>query len=108
MYKRQAAIRYIAGLITAHTRASDVSFRYGGDEFAIILPDTSLAAGKNFAERLRIIIEQNPLLINDNRIELSISAGIVCYDNEENAQQLVQRADAKLYQSKNDGRNRVS
>ncbi len=103
-----AAIRYIAGLITAHTRSSDTSFRYGGDEYAIILPDTSLSAGRDFAERLRMIIEQNPLQIDGNRIELTISAGVVCYDNEETAQLLVQKADSKLYQSKQDGRNRVS
>ena len=103
-----AAIRYIAGLITAHTRSYDTSFRYGGDEYAIILPDTSLSAGMDFAERLRMIIEQNPLQIDGNTINLTISVGIVCYDNEETAQLLVQKADAKLYQSKQDGRNRVS
>jgi len=103
-----AAIRYIAGLIMAHTRSSDTSFRYGGDEYAIILQDTSLSAGRNFAERLRMIIEQNPLQIDGNTINLTISVGVVCYDNEETAQLLVQKADARLYQSKQDGRNRVS
>jgi len=103
-----AAIRYIAGLITAHTRSSDISFRYGGDEYAIILQDMSLSAGRDFAERLRMIIEQNPLQIDGQRIDLTISVGVACYDNEETAQLLVQKADAKLYQSKQDGRNRVS
>ena len=103
-----AAIRYIAGLIMAHTRSSDTSFRYGGDEYAIILQDTSLSAGRDFAERLRMIIEQNPLQIDDKTIALTISVGVVCYDNEETAQLLVQKADARLYQSKQDGRNRVT
>lgn len=103
-----AAIRYIAGLITAHTRSSDTTFRYGGDEYAIILQDTNLSAGREFAERLRMIIEQNPLQIDGSIIVLTISVGVVCYENEETAQMLVQKANARLYQSKQDGRNRVS
>jgi len=55
-----------------------------------------------------MIIEQNPLQIDGKRIELTISVGVACYDNEETAQLLVQKADARLYQSKQDGRNRVS
>jgi len=103
-----AAIRYIAGLITAHTRSADTSFRYGDDEYATILQDMSLSAGRDFAERLRMIIEQNPLQIDGKRIGLTISVGVACYDNEETAQLLVQKADARLYQSKQVGIYHIS
>jgi len=102
-----AAIRYVGGLIMAHTRTSDAAFRYGGDEFSLILQDTDLTAGMDLAERLRRIVEQNPLLIDEKKLDLTISLGVVCFDGETIAGELVQKADTKLYQAKNEGRNRV-
>jgi len=102
-----AAIRYAAGLMMANTRASDTSFRYGGDEYAFILPDTLLPTGRDLAERLRKIIEQNPLTVGDNTINLTLSLGAVCFDNENTAGELVEKADIRLYQAKREGRNRV-
>lgn len=102
-----AAIRYIGGLIMAHTRSSDTAFRYGGDEYALILHDTDLAAGRELAERLRSIVERSPLHIDKTRIDLTISLGVICYNDEESSGELVQKADINLYQAKNDGRNRV-
>ena len=103
-----AAIRYVAGLLLAHTRSIDTAFRYGGDEYALILQDTNLSAGHELAERLRRVVEQNPLIIDHRRINLTISLGVVGYNNETLPSLLVQKADSKLYQSKHDGRNRTS
>ena len=100
-----AVIRYIAGQLRAHTRSSDNAFRYGGDEFALILPDTDLATGRNLGERLRKIMEQNPLFMDGAGIPLAISLGIVEYQDEKTASELVYRADQKLYQAKSEGRN---
>ena len=102
-----AAIRYAAGQILAHTRASDTAFRYGGDEYALILQDTDLSTGRDMAERLRKVIEQNPLTIDDKTIRLTASLGVMDFNNEMSAGELVQKADARLYQAKNEGRNRV-
>ena len=102
-----AAIRYAAGLMMANTRSSDTSYRYGGDEYAFILPDTSLPAGRDLAERLRMIIRHNPLTIDGTTIKLTLSLGVVCFDNEKTAGELVEKADARLYQAKKEGRNRV-
>ena len=103
-----AAIRYIGGQILAHTRSSDTSFRYGGDEYALILQDTDLSTGREMAERIRRVIEQNPLQIEDLTIQLTVSLGIVEFCNETSSSEMVKKVDAKLYQSKNEGRNKVS
>lgn len=102
-----SAIRYVAGLMLAHSRSSDTAFRYGGDEYALILHDTDLTAGRELAERLRKVVEQNPLVINHQRISLTVSLGVVCYDNETSASEIVQKADSCLYQAKQNGRNRI-
>lgn len=101
------AIRYVSGLILANTRVSDISFRYGGDEYAVILPDTDLTQACELAERLRSTIEQNPLLIGDSKIELTLSMGVIRFDGDVSAAEMVKKVDLKLYQAKKEGRNRV-
>ena len=102
-----SAIRYVAGLMLAHSRSSDTAFRYGGDEYAVLLHDTDLTAGRELAERLRKVVEQNPLIINHQKISLTVSLGVVCYDNETSASEIVRKADSCLYQAKQNGRNRI-
>ena len=100
-----AVIRYIAGQLTAHTRSSDTAFRYGGDEYALILQDTDLPTGRILGESLRRIIERNPLVMDGTEIPLTVSLGIIDYHDEKTAGELVQKADTKLYQAKSEGRN---
>ena len=101
------AIRYVSGLIMANTRVSDISFRYGGDEYAVIMPDTHLTQARELAERLCRTIEQNPLFISDNRIDLTISIGVISCGGDSSASEMVRKADLRLYQAKREGRNRV-
>jgi diguanylate cyclase (GGDEF)-like protein len=102
------AIQHIGRILAQHIRASDYAFRYGGDEFAIMLPDTDAAGGKELAERLRVIIENNPMHLEGEEIRLTISMGVVSYaDPIDDATELVQAADARLYESKEKGRNCV-
>jgi diguanylate cyclase (GGDEF)-like protein/PAS domain S-box-containing protein len=103
------AIRHIGHLLTTHTRVSDYTFRYGGDEFAIILPDTDITGGKELAERLRLVVEKNPMVLHGEEVKLTISLGVSSYtDQIVDAMEMVQDADARLYESKNRGRNLVS
>ncbi len=102
-----AALRFVAGHMMGHTRSTDVCFRYGGDEYAVILPNTKLTEGKKIAEKLRFIIAECPLVIDKSTISLTISLGIVGFDNETIASNLVEKADAKLYQAKHEGKNLV-
>lgn len=102
-----AVIRYLGGQLLAYTRSSDFAFRYGGDEYALILQDTDLSSGKIIGERLRRLIEQNPPVIEGTTIPLTISLGIVEFQDEKTNDELVCKADKKLYQAKTEGRNRL-
>lgn len=87
----------LAQTITANIRQSDIAFRYGGEEFCIILPETGEDA-QEFAERLRLKVLEN--------IKLTISAG-VAYHPYKTDIGLVERADTALYEAKGSGRNKV-
>lgn len=103
------ALVHIAGLIRETLRRLDIPCRYGGEEFAVILPDTSLATAVSVAERLRARIEETPLAVADKKLQLSVSVGAASYllGGETSPEQLVKRADHYLYQAKQDGRNCV-
>jgi len=101
------AIKYIANLLTAHARASDSVFRYGGDEYALIMPDTSYAGGFELAERLRTIVENNPLHLGDNLVNMTISVGISTYGSHTEPKHMILEADNNLYVCKHEGKNRV-
>lgn len=94
-------------MIAANTRSSDSSFRYGGDEFALILPATALDNGKLQAERLRHAVETTPFQTDGVLIQLTISLGVACFTGELSPRQLIEEADARLYEAKQKGRNQV-
>ncbi len=102
-----AVIRSIADHLKAHTRSSDFAFRYGGDEFSLILQDTDLISGRIIGDRLRRMIEESPVLIEGTGIPTTVSLGIVDYHDERTSSALVNRADKMLYQAKSEGRNRL-
>jgi len=100
-------IRSIADQLIAHTRSSDFAFRYGGDEFSLILQDTDLVSGRIIGDRLRRMIEESPVLIDGIEIPVTVSLGIVDFQDERTASALLNRADKRLYQAKSEGRNRL-
>ena len=91
-------------------RASDLLSRYGGDEFAILLPQTDKEGAVEVAERIRTAVASSTLDVDDQAIQLSISLGLATWDATEGAdrRQLLKRADKALYQAKAQGRNRVA
>jgi diguanylate cyclase (GGDEF)-like protein len=91
-------------------RKSDILGRYGGDEFMIILPETSLAGAQSLAEKVRAAVEGLELeLPGDKRTGLTLSSGVAsCCMPGDNLDTLVSLADAALYSSKEAGRNRIS
>ncbi|SHJ35778.1 diguanylate cyclase (GGDEF) domain-containing protein [Malonomonas rubra DSM 5091] len=103
------ALIHIAGLMQQTVRRLDIPCRYGGEEFAIILPNTPLAAAIPVAERLRAVIEETPLQLEQQSLSLTASLGIGTYllGEEVSIEELVQRADHYLYQAKQEGRNQV-
>lgn len=102
------AIKHIAELIKKNTRLSDYVFRYGGDEFAVILPDTDVVGSKNLAERLRETVQASPLQFNGTFLSMTLSLGASTFLDQVDSMEIVQEADMKLYESKNKGRNCVS
>lgn len=101
-------IRHIGKTIIAKIRSSDRCFRYGGDEFAIILYDTELEEAKVVAEKIRYTIEKSKIKFMDNQIKVTVSMGVSSFNEAGKAENMIQRADEKLYKSKYEGKNKVS
>jgi len=99
-----------AEIIRNNCRASDIPSRYGGEEFAIILPETDMEDAITFAERIREKVEKLEIIYQDKIIHYTLSAGVSSYKNNkpEDAINLLGMADIALYVSKEKGRNRVT
>ena len=101
-------LRKIATTCRDHFRESDFPGRIGGDEFGIILPNTSLQDGLRLAERLRDIIGQQRFEINGKSVQFTISIGAAALsDLDTNIDDLLRKADIALYQAKNVGGNQA-
>lgn len=95
---------------SALQRPTDDLCRIGGEEFAIILPNTDSEGAKHVAQAIREQVERTPTTIDNERISLTISAGVATavIEREEQTQALVKLADEQLYAAKAAGRNQVS
>jgi len=104
------ALTAVSEVLRQALRKSDILGRYGGDEFMIILPETSLTGAQSLAEKVRAAVEGlNLELPGNKRIGLTISIGVAsCCMTEDNLDTLVSLADAALYRSKEAGRNKIS
>lgn len=103
------ALQHIATQIKLVVRKIDIPCRYGGEEFAVILPSTPLLVGIQVAERVRTQIEQNPLNVEGINIPITVSIGVDSYNNtdDDGMDSFIARADQQLYTAKNSGRNCV-
>ena len=95
----------VARAITRTIREDDIAGRYGGDEFVVVLPNASLAAGMQVAERIRIRIASEVIAGSG---PVTVSIGVAQRDADEHPAQVFQRADAALYRAKEAGRACVS
>ena len=101
------ALCTVARVLESNSRSHDVVARYGGEEFAVILPETDEAGAVQFAEKMRMAVEGASVEPLDEQA-LTVSIGIACTaDGIQSAQELVARADDRLYRAKSRGRNRV-
>ena len=104
------ALKKLAEIIKVQLRESDIASRYGGEEFAIILPNTKLEEAYLVAERLRCAVEKEPVNIHSkdtDKINLSVSIGLSQYEQDSERDKMFNDADNALYQAKKNGRNRV-
>lgn len=93
--------------LTDCIRRSDIVFRYGGEEFAVILNSTDIDGAGFLANRIRSAIEKRKFDHNGTSIKVTISAGVAVLEKDYDAKDLVHTADQALYQAKHQGRNRV-
>jgi diguanylate cyclase (GGDEF)-like protein/PAS domain S-box-containing protein len=103
-----ALLKHFAQLMRKTFRKIDTPARMGGEEFAVILPGTDLAAARTVAERLRELVAKTPLVQDEKTVSLTVSIGVATIDprDSETDQSLI-RADKALYRAKENGRNRV-
>lgn len=100
-------LRQLGDILKRNSPFSELVFRKGGEEFAMLLPKATLQEALHVGERLRQAVEQHSFLLPDGtNLRVTISIGISNY--EESPQQFIQSADDALYYSKRNGRNRVS
>ncbi len=102
-----SALRAVALLLKEQLRNIDMAFRFGGEEFVLLLANTGAEAAAIVGERIRLAIEKLPLLVGEKTLQLSASLGCTTYRPNESEQTLLQRADQALYEAKRSGRNRL-
>ena len=90
-------------------REGDVFLRYGGEEFAVVLPGASPKDSLKIAERIRRFIEDSLFTYNSLDIKITVSIGGTSFpdNNVDNYMQLIEKADKNLYRAKENGRNLV-
>ncbi|MBF0265618.1 MAG: GGDEF domain-containing protein [Gammaproteobacteria bacterium] len=88
-------------------RTTDVFARFGGEEFIVLLNNTSRSGALLLAERIRQQIESTHLNIDNNKIQYTTSIGVTSIQDRDDKESIFKRADSALYQAKNNGRNRV-
>ena len=99
----------VARIIKSCTRNVDTAARYGGEEFVVMFNNTTPSAAMTIAERIRKLVEDKVILYDGQNIEVTISIGVSSYNfDNESAKSIVERADNALYESKRNGRNRVT
>ena len=104
-------LKMFARVLTDNVHARDTVARYGGEEFAVILPETRLESARQLTERMRGQVEGLQLAVSESGQEIgtvTASFGIAELGPGDDADALLQRADAKLYEAKCAGRNRVA
>jgi diguanylate cyclase (GGDEF)-like protein len=102
-------LRTLAERCKSALRSGDVLGRYGGEEFAILLPGTSQQnAATVLAERIRRKVAEDPIDTDAGAVKVTVSVGVAAMDEEtRHPEDLFKRADAALYEAKQAGRNRV-
>lgn len=101
-------LKTFAGLMRTVIRQTDVAARWGGEEFLLLLPDTSLLQALTLAERLRAEVETTDFVFGKQQLPVSISAGVCSIAKASSVDELLKQADVHLYSAKDAGRNRIA
>lgn len=101
------ALKYFVKIAKNNLRQSDYVFRIGGEEFIILLPNTSTKDGVEIAEKIRKKLESTPLKFEDKEIKVTASFGVEEVEINLNMEDIIKKADIKLYKAKKEGKNRI-
>lgn len=104
------ALQATGEILTAVLRPQDIAARFGGEEFAVLLPATGTAGGVAVGNQIRELVGKSRIRKGDDQVigSITVSVGVATVRAGEPAAGLVERADAALYRSKQEGRNRVT
>jgi len=104
-----AVLQQTSEILRKSLRSSDIIGRYGGDEFLVILPGTSLKGAHDLAERIRAAVQDMQYEVCEGQsVSITMSIGVICYTGgEADVDALINRIDTALYVSKRSGKNRV-
>src|SRR5699024_985952 len=101
-------LRELTAIAAERVRASDTLARIGGEEFALILPDTTRDEARQLAETIRQSIESETFRLGDEEHTITLSAGVATWQpGMDSISELLKAADGQLYEAKASGRNRV-
>lgn len=101
------ALKHTSSIINNNVRNSGVFVRLGGEEFAVILPNTDVTEGVIIAERIREAVEKSEFIYKNERIHFTISIGVSFYSGD-TVEALIERSDSALYKAKENGRNQIA
>ena len=102
-----AVLKSFADCILECMRRSDIIFRYGGEEFSILLRNTQITGARLLAERMRKSVEEMDFNYDNIKLSISVSIGLAELQKGDDRTKLIERADALLYKAKESGRNCV-
>jgi diguanylate cyclase (GGDEF)-like protein/PAS domain S-box-containing protein len=100
-------LRAISDRCQKMLRSNDVFGRYGGEEFVIVFPETTVEEAGVVAERLRSAVADSPITVGDHALDVTVSIGLGAHARGDDADKLLRRADTALYDAKQAGRNLV-
>lgn len=96
-----------ARAVASSLREGDTLYRYGGEEFAVILPSTGLTGATKAAARIVAVVAGRSIQVGASAVRMTASAGVACLSATQDQAKLVAEADAALYEAKSNGRNRA-
>ncbi len=100
-------LTHLSALLRKNLRPYDKLYRYGGDEFVVMLPNTPVETALTIVERMRKVVEDSPLPVDGQPIGITVSIGVAMIDAVKPVEASIEQVDRAMYAAKQQGRNRV-